>query len=232
MMIKLRARINSFLKMLGYSNDKYLQNYKDELQRLRSIPWFKDRGDETLRLDYNLTKDSVVFDLGGYEGKWTQKIYDKYRCNVFVFEPHELFFRTIVSRFEDVPEIEVFNFGLSKKNQTLPFVVSGASSSAFIDNKGVETTIKLINISTFLQEKKINKIDLMKINIEGGEYELLEGILESNLASKIINIQVQFHDFIVPFAKKKMKKIQNNLSQTHKLTYAYDFVWENWVLKE
>ena len=30
--------------------------------------WFADRGDQTLRLDYDLNENSVVLDLGGYHG--------------------------------------------------------------------------------------------------------------------------------------------------------------------
>ena len=36
-------------------------------------------------------------------------------------------------------------------------------------------------------------VDLIKINIEGGEYELLEAILDNNLAKAFDNLQIQFH---------------------------------------
>ena len=67
----------------------------------------------------------------------------------------------------------------------------------------------------------------MKINIEGGEYELLEYLLDTGLATQIINYQVQFHDF-VPDAEARMTAIRERLSQTHTLTYQYEFVWGNW----
>ncbi|MCK5184418.1 MAG: hypothetical protein KAQ95_08940, partial [Candidatus Heimdallarchaeota archaeon] len=31
----------------------------------RLISWFNDKGDQTLRLNYDLTKKSIVFDVGG-----------------------------------------------------------------------------------------------------------------------------------------------------------------------
>ena len=43
-----------------------------------------------------------------------------------------------------------------------------------------------------LDNLKVNA--LMKINIEGGEFELLERLLETRLISRIENIQVQFHN--------------------------------------
>ena len=71
----------------------------------------------------------------------------------------------------------------------------------------------------------------MKVNIEGGEYDLLEGLIENGLTARIRNIQVQFHDF-VPNAYERMKNIQLSLSKTHKITYQFEFVWENWELNE
>jgi hypothetical protein len=41
---------------------------------------------------------------------------------------------------------------------------------------------------------------------------------------------VQFHDF-VPNAEPRMRQIQQALAETHELTYAYPFVWENWRRK-
>lgn len=71
----------------------------------------------------------------------------------------------------------------------------------------------------------------MKINIEGGEYELIEHFIESEFVKEIRDIQVQFHDFI-PDAGVRMKKIQEELKNTHFLTYQYEFVWENWRRKD
>ena len=81
-----------------------------------------------------------------------------------------------------------------------------------------------------MRQNKIERIDLMKMNIEGGEYDLLDHLIETGFIRNIENIQVQFHDF-VPEAKQRMMKIQKELSKTHRLTYQYIFVWENWRRK-
>ena len=71
---------------------------------------------------------------------------------------------------------------------------------------------------------------MIKVNIEGGEYDLLEFLIDSNYIEIIDNIQVQFHDFI-PDAEERMKNIHKKLEKTHFLTWQYPFVWENWQLK-
>ena len=83
----------------------------------------------------------------------------------------------------------------------------------------------------WINKREINKIALIKINIEGGEYKLLDRLIETNLIEKIENIQVQFHD-IEPDSSLKMEKIQEKLRKTHEPTYQYKFVWENWRKKE
>ena len=49
--------------------------------------WHADRGDELLRLDYPLSAQSLVFDLGGYKGQWASDIFGRFACRVLVFEP-------------------------------------------------------------------------------------------------------------------------------------------------
>lgn len=38
------------------------------------LKWQKDNGNHTHNLNYKLNADSIVIDLGGYEGIWGQKI--------------------------------------------------------------------------------------------------------------------------------------------------------------
>jgi hypothetical protein len=65
------------------------------------------------------------------------------------------------------------------------------------------------------------------VNIEGGEYELLERMLERGLTERVCDLQIQFHNFS-PDAAERMAAIQRGLAATHRPTYQYRFVWENW----
>jgi FkbM family methyltransferase len=172
----------------------------------------------------------VVIDLGGYEGQWAADIFCKYACNIHIFEPFKEFAKNIESRFNRNSKVTIYNYGLSKANTVEKLNISADSSSTFKDgNESVE--IQLIKIDDFLDKHNINHIDLMKINIEGGEYDLLEYLVQSERILLFENIQVQFHDF-VPNAVDRMHTIQSNLSKTHYLTFQYEFVWENWKLKK
>lgn len=49
------------------------------------------------------------------------------------------------------------------------------------------------------------------------------------IIKNIKNLQIQFHNF-VDSAEEKREAIRKQLSLTHKLTYDYYFIWENWEL--
>ncbi|MES2107453.1 MAG: FkbM family methyltransferase [Bacteroidota bacterium] len=197
-----------------------------DIQTERVRPWFLDNGDNTHRVNYDLTIDSLVFDLGGYEGQWSNTIFDKYGCSIFIFEPVTAFADNIKKRFEANPKIEVFPYGLSAETTRCRLAIHDDATSAF--KTGKETAeIELRSAEEFFKERHIGVIDLMKINIEGGEYDLLDHLIATGSITQIRNIQVQFHDF-VPDAEIRMKAIQDRLRKTHRLTYQYLFVWENW----
>jgi len=194
----------------------------------RSRPWFAIDGDHTLRLDYRLDDKAVAFDLGGYKGQWASDIFARFLCTVHVFEPVPQFAAELAVRFECNPRVIVHGFGLAGADGDVDLVVAGDHSSAF-RGEGQTCRGRLVAIDTFLVDNGIDTVDLMKVNIEGAEYELLEHLLDAGEIRRFRNLQIQFHDF-VPEAASRMFAIQERLGQTHNLTFQYTFVWENWQL--
>lgn len=192
--------------------------------------WFADKGDSTLRLEYPLDSSSVVFDVGGYEGQWASDIFSMYLCTVHIFEPMSKFAARITTRFMRNPHMKVYAYGLAGKNTTAQMAALADGSSIFRQSAQTETT-QLRDVMDVIAELGVERIDLLKLNIEGGEYELLERIIENGFHTKIRDIQVQFHA-IAADSEERMERIRRELEKTHELTYSYRFVWENWRLKE
>ncbi len=191
--------------------------------------WHANRGDQTLRLDYELDPDSIVFDLGGHRGDWAAGIFERYRCLIHIFEPVEEYADGIAARFDGNRKIFVHQFGLAGSTRRTALAVAGDASSIY--KKGEDQRrILLIKASDYLRLNRFGRIALMKINIEGGEYNLLEHLIATDRIGAIDDIQVQFHDFVY-HCQSRRKKIQAALQATHELTYEYDFVWENWHRK-
>ena len=96
---------------------------------------------------------------------------------------------------------------------------------------GQRITIRLADASRWFEKELAGRtVDLMKVNIEGGEYELLEHLIAKGLVPRIRNIQVQFHEDVIPRAARRMERIQSSLAKTHHLTWQERFIWENWEL--
>ena len=193
------------------------------------VRWLNDRGDMTLRLTYPLTNNSVVVDVGGYKGDWTESMLIGYECNIFILEPIKANHDDIVKRFENNTKIIPINIALSNKTQESEICIGGDSSSIFIAG-GNREIIQCMDVKDFFEEYELNEVDLFKINIEGSEYGLLERIIELDLHKKIKNLQIQFHRFI-EHCDVRRKKIQEALSETHNCTYNYEWIWENWTIK-
>jgi FkbM family methyltransferase len=194
--------------------------------------WREDRGDQTLRLDYPLDPISVVFDLGGYHGDFAQAMHERYGCTVYLFEPVPRFYRHCVERFQGNPVIRCFNFGLAAQDGTLSISNDENASSLYTklaaapDHEEVEVR----SFIAFAREHGIDRIDLLKINIEGGEFEVLSQILENDFISHIRYLQIQFHDFI-PNARPMREALRHGLSASHSESWCYPFVWESWEIK-
>jgi len=196
--------------------------------------WFADHGDETYRLNYDHTAESIVVDCGGYKGDWAHDIFERYKSRVLVFEPVTHFADGIRARFKSNSKVETFTFGLGDANETAHINLSENASSQFARKfwpfgGASEPTveIKIRKFAEFMDEAGITYVDLMKINIEGAEYDLLDHVIASDWAPRIRDIQVQFHDF-VPNASERRERIRAVLRATHHTTYEYPFVWENW----
>lgn len=196
------------------------------IQEYRTRIWNIFEGDKKLRLDYPLNENSVVFDLGGYKGDWAHSIYSKYKCSLYIFEPVSSYYYEIKERFKEIEAIKVFNFGLGAKDEKPIIHMSNDATSIYIESAEAQQIV-IKDINTFLQEVRLTSIDLMKINIEGSEYDLLDSLLESGKIKIIQNIQIQFHDF-VPQSDTRALSIRESLSKTHTISYFFPYVWENW----
>lgn len=195
----------------------------------RVLTWKIIEAKKKLRFLYPLSESSLVFDLGGYKGDFAGEIFSRYKCEVFIFEPVRKFAQEIKKRFRGDKKIKIFEFGLGDRVKIIQLNLNGDATSEF-KSGGKPTKAKLLNIKNFMSNYHVNQVDLIKINIEGGEYDLMEYLIKSGLIRRFKNIQIQFHPFIEN-AEIRMRRIQHELYKTHKLTYSTKFVWENWERK-
>lgn len=194
--------------------------------------WFNENGDSYRRINYpELNSDSVVFDVGGYLGTFTESIYTRYSPNVYLFEPVKIFYDVCDFKFSHLPKIRTFNYGLSSNNRKCKIYGTGDASSTSIIGEEIYDLIYLKDILQVIDDFGIQSIDLLKINIEGEEYNLMERLISnSDVLSRVKNIQIQYHTFI-DSAEEKRDRINSILKKSHECDWCYEWVWENWKIK-
>ena len=222
-----------FSKVTRRLNKLYRIYILRDQQMLAARQWFKIDGDTVLRTTYShLNENSVVFDLGGYVGDFAHEINKKYGCHVYVFEPHPVYFNKCSKRFFDNKKVRVFPFGLSEVDGKFSISNTENSSSIIKRTHGDDDliTCDLKEIFDFCESENINNIDLMKINIEGAEFNLLEHIIANRKLELSKTYQIQFHNF-VDESEQRYDNIKQSFSSKYRLDWSYYFVWESWSLK-
>lgn len=188
-----------------------------------------------LRLPENyLTESSVVFDLGGYKGTYSGLIHNICACSIFLFEPVEGYYTHCVNRFKGNDNIKCFNYGLGSNNEPISLYIGGDSSSIYKTNLNTDELVlcEIKHFGEFIKQNEIKHIDLIKINIEGGEYDLLEYLIDGGDILKIGKLQIQFHNFDKN-AEKRKREIVNKLKVTHSMDWKQgEWAWEEWSLKQ
>lgn len=191
---------------------------------MTSVPFSED-----LRYQYDLTPDSVVLDCGGYEGNWAKHIAARYGCRVHVFEPIPVFFRKCLAALRDSPTVTVHNMGVGNRTAIIPMHVNGDSSGAYAyQGELVDVSVQPLHI--IFNNYGIGAADLVKLNIEGSEFDVLEDVIANGLVKRVTNWQIQFHD-CAPNALARFDNIQKSLAKTHELTLDSGWIWQNWRLK-
>ncbi len=214
----------------AYPNPDFDPNVHDE--RVRR--WQANDSDERFRTNYPcLSPSSVILDLGGFNGDFSFRMNAQYGSICHVFELHPAWCKRIAADPRCNDKIIVHSFGLAGTTRQERLYVVGEGSSTLCDRAQASDAIdaELVRAQDwFDSELPDTTVDLAKINIEGGEYELLEHLLDTGLTRRLRNIQVQFHEDVIRDAEVRMSAIQKRLSQTHRLTFQEKFVWENWEL--
>ena len=167
---------------------------------------------------FDLNENSLFIDLGANKGEVTQFVKDKFNCFTESYEPDVYTFKMLKERFQFSKKNKIFNLGISKnsikkkiyyhkKFNFNNFIYS--QSSSFLQKKpNIDVNnfkiVKTLPVKKLLQKHKY--IDLIKIDIEGYEYEIIYEIIKNK--NKIKNVLCELHGS--PKKTNNTGKINNN----------------------
>lgn len=136
-----------------------------------------------------------ILDCGSNYG--TSIVYFKHlypNAKIIGFEPdpqiHRILSTNIANR--GLTEVEVLNYGLWKEETTLTFASEGADGGRISSQEGDSDSIHIKTkvLSAFLKNEKV---DLLKIDIEGAEVDVL--IEAKPYLQNVDHIFIEFHSF-------------------------------------
>ena len=164
----------------------------------------------------------VVLDCGANEGEFSIWANTTFKAKCFGFEPDPRLYKKLVSK-HNVTYYKVA-IGHQEGEVMLNLGLEKCSSIRFNENNKKQKTslVKVINLEKFCSDNAINKINLIKMDIEGAELDVLEGFSNEFLA-KTVSLTVEFHDFLnksdLPRILSIIKKMEMNGFFVLKLTY-------------
>jgi FkbM family methyltransferase len=131
---------------------------------------------------YKVLEGDVIIDAGANEGILTLIYSKKVKTSgkVFAFEPDRVNINTFNANLnlnKNTSNITLSDKGLWNKTGMIEFYEAGtvASSVFYQDEKSIKKNISVISIDDFVASEKINKLDFIKMDIEGAEIQALEG---------------------------------------------------------
>lgn len=187
--------------------------------------WDRDGGNRLRTNDLQLTSDDLVLDFGGYLGEWAGEIVKRYGSTVHVFEPVEHFAAQISASFDGDDRIVVHNCAVGASSRLETLNLAGDSTAPHVD--GEPTSICVRDVS-FLESVCDRPVSLAKLNIEGGEYELIPALVHTGWTKRIDRLIIQFHE-IDEESQSRREGIRAMLAETHRCDWEYPFVWESWT---
>lgn len=139
----------------------------------------------------NRIQNFVIFDVGAHIGQTALKYHQLFpNAKIFCFEPFLKSYDKLKINTEHFPHIKCYNFGLGEISGKTVFHsnLSSATNSILPTHELGKTTwgsnlldtqetleIELLTIDDFVTQENIENIDILKMDVQGAEYMVING---------------------------------------------------------
>jgi FkbM family methyltransferase len=141
----------------------------------------------------------LVVDIGASIGPFAYSILHKNPSRVFCIEPSDDLFGTLVKNMEGAP-VTCINRGISK-------IDSDEADGDFIFGQEIQK-MRTICFKSFMEQYEIERIDFLKLDCEGGEYDIFTLDNEEMIRENVSKIVGEWH-LGTPALKEKFREFRN-----------------------
>jgi FkbM family methyltransferase len=182
---------------------------------------------EKLKYKVKLKGNGLVLDFGGYVGEFTSKMSKLNPDMLFlIFEPVPNFYKKCQRRFRKNQNVSILPYGVTSNGRNIDLAIDGPRTRTNQSGKNLGFPSK--SITEILDN--FDQVELLKMNIEGLEYECLLSIIENGSIKKINYLLVQFHNFHVDDENNYIE-ITSLISEDFIRVFSYKWKWELWRIK-
>lgn len=228
-------RDDSFYKSMCFYTDVYkLENYAplfeyegSTMQVAEKFGWGPAIFHEIYNLrDYykerekRIHEGDVVVDLGGNMGMFNRWAYSEGASKVISFEPDKRYFKLLSLNAD--PRSILFNAAASHEMGELTLYESthlGGSNVFGIEGEE-GYTVRTYTLNYLFESGLVDKIDFLKIDIEGAEHAALAGISDENLM-KVKTISMEYHHAHFDFDEDLRNEMTTRLNRVGFNSHLY-----------
>jgi len=161
--------------------------------------------------DLKIKPNDIVLDVGAHVGMFSLYAQEKGAKQIYAFEPTPSTFKYTSKNLGKFKNVKTFNYAMSGHNGHIPFIIVGASTvcssyeninnkqevTGLVDNDTKKTIqIPCMNFHTFADNNEVDRIDVMKIDCEGGENDIFPTISDDYLKYRIRKLYMEVHNFL------------------------------------
>jgi FkbM family methyltransferase len=185
-------------KLLKHKDDQFPKKYQfpqfilNYIRPYEVIKTYKEIFTEEIYKFNSAHNSGIILDCGANIGISTLYFaINNPQSTVYAFEPDKIIFELLSKNVQDnqLKNVVLNNQAVWTENCELSFSNKGSEASQ-IDTTGASTTkVNAIQLSSFLS--KFEKIDFIKMDIEGAEYNVIQDC--ANELHKVDNLFLEYH---------------------------------------
>jgi len=151
---------------------------------------------------YGLNNLDTVLDIGANNGLFSLLMLHSGCNKLYAFEPNKDSLINLKHQFRNNSKVSVIEKAVYTTDENLEFFIDpsnttiGSLSEHHLLSNGSnvqKVIVPAISLKTFIREQNLNNISLVKMDIEGAEYQIIEE-LDDEIYNKIDNFLIEYHD--------------------------------------